>query len=47
MTSKDEIISKIYNDPAGHSSIKQTLEDARQKDKTIKYNDVKNWFEKI
>ena len=46
MTSKDEIISKIYNDPAGHGSMKQTLEDAKQKDKTINYNDVKNWFEK-
>lgn len=46
MTSKDDIISKIYHDEAGYSSIKTTLEDARKKDKTINYNDVKNWFEK-
>jgi len=45
MSSKDDIISKIYFDEAGYSSIKTTLEDARKKDKTITYNDVKKWYE--
>ena len=46
MTSKNDIISKIYYDPAGFDGIKKTLEDARKKDKSITYNDVKEWFEK-
>ena len=43
---KNKIISNVYFDPAGYSSIKTTLEDARKKDKTITYNDVKEWFQK-
>ncbi len=46
MNDKNDIISKIYYDPAGFSSIKTTLEDARKKDKSITYNDVKEWFQK-
>ncbi len=46
MVSKDDIIRKIYFDEAGYGGIKQTYEDARKKDKTINYNDVKNWYEK-
>ena len=42
---KNEVISKIYNDPGGHGSIKETFQDARQKDKTITLFDVKKWFE--
>ena len=38
---KEEIISKIYNDLSGFGSIKQTFEEARKKDKTITLNDVK------
>jgi len=45
MGSKDDIISKIYFDEAGYCCIKTTLEDARKKDKTITYNDVKKWYE--
>jgi len=41
---KNKIISNVYFDPAGYSSIKTTLEDARKKDKSITYNDVKEWF---
>ena len=44
--SKSDIISKIYNDPSGYGSIKTTLADAKLKDKTIKLDDVKNWFNK-
>ena len=46
MTSKNDIISKIYYDPAGFDGIRKTLEDARKNDKSITYNDVKEWFEK-
>ena len=43
---KDEIISKIYNDPSGFGSIKETLKDARKQDPKITYEDVKNWINK-
>ena len=43
---KEETISKIYNDLSGFGSIKQTFEEARKKDKTITLNDVKAWKEK-
>ena len=43
--SKSEIINKIYYDPAGHGSMKTTFEDAKQKDKSISYVDVKKWFD--
>ena len=43
---KEETISKIYNDLSGFGSIQQTLEEARKKDKTITLNDVKAWKEK-
>jgi hypothetical protein len=42
--SKNEIISKIYNDPSGFSSMKTTLDDAKKVDRTIAIDDVKNWF---
>ena len=44
MSSKDEIISKVYFDPAGHSSMNNTLKDAREIDKSIKLDDIKEWF---
>ena len=44
--SKEEIISKIYNDPAGFGSIRETYLEARKKDPTIKYDDVRNWIHK-
>ena len=40
---KDEIIEKCYYDEAGYSSIKETLKDAKVYDKSITYDDVKNW----
>jgi hypothetical protein len=43
---KNDIIDKVYYDPAGHSSIRKTYEDAKKLDKDIKYVDVKAWFEK-
>jgi hypothetical protein len=41
---KNEIISKIYYDPAGFGSAKQTYLEARAKDPSIKYEDVKKWL---
>ena len=37
---KNEIISKVYNDPGGHGSIKENFQEAKQKDKTITLFDV-------
>ena len=39
---KNEVISKIYHDPGGHGSIKETFQDAKKKDNTITLFDVKN-----
>ena len=44
--SKDDIISKVFFDPAGYGSINETLKDAKKFDDTITYDDVKNWKEK-
>ena len=35
MDKKLELIKKIYEDPAGYGSKKETLADAKEKDKTI------------
>ena len=43
---KNEIIKKLYYDPAGFGSIQTTLKDAKAKDKTININDVKAWFKR-
>jgi hypothetical protein len=42
--SKEEIISKIYNDIAGFGSIINTYKEAHAKDNSITLNDVKEWF---
>ena len=44
MTDKNKIISNIYKENYG--SRKDTLEEARKKDPSITYEDVKNWFDK-
>ena len=46
MEGKNKVISKVYYDPSGYASIKQTLLDARKIDKTITYDNVKVWFDK-
>ena len=43
MADKKEIISNVSNEFYG--SIKETLKDAQKKDPSIKYADVKHWFE--
>ena len=45
MSDKNKIISDIYYDRSGYGSIKTTFEDAKKKDKTIKIEDVKRWFD--
>ena len=42
--SKQEIIANIYYDKSGFGSKKTTLEDAKKKDKTIKMQDVEEFF---
>jgi len=42
---KDDIIEKVYFDPAGYGSIRETLKDAVKYDNTITYDDVKKWQE--
>ena len=44
--SKDDIISRIFFDPAGYGSIQTTLNDAKKYDSTITFEDVKKWKEK-
>ena len=46
MSSKQEIIGKIYYDKSGFGSKATTLRDAREKDKTIKMEDVEAFFRK-
>ena len=41
---KNDIIKAIYFDKAGFGSKKQTLKDAREKDRTITMSDVDNFF---
>jgi hypothetical protein len=42
--SKEEIIDKVYNEFYG--SIKSVYEEAKKIDSRIKYDDIKNYFEK-
>ena len=42
---KNDIISRTYFDLAGYGRMQTTYEDAKKIDKSINYQDVKNWFE--
>ena len=42
---KNEVISKIYKDPAGRGSISETYQDVKKVDKTITLSDVKQWMD--
>ena len=44
---KNEIISKVYHDPAGFGSNAATLADAIKYDNTITLQDVKNYAVRI
>ena len=43
---KQDIIKKVYYDPAGYGSMATTLADSRKKDKSITLADVKEFFDK-
>ena len=45
MTEKDEIIEKIYTDPAGFGSVQNTLKEVSKIDLSITKEDVKRWIE--
>ncbi len=47
MDNKADIIARVYYDPSGYGSISETLKEAREYDKSITYNDVKLWKEKL
>ena len=42
--SKQDTISKVYNDLAGYGSLQQTLQDAREVDPSIRLDDVRQWM---
>ena len=44
MNNKNDIIKSVYFDKAGYGNIKNTFDDARKIDNTIKIDDVKQWF---
>ena len=44
MSSKDEVISKIYNDRGGFGSVLKTYKDSKEQDNTITLDNVKSWF---
>ena len=45
-SNKDDIINSIYYDRSGYGSVATTYKDAKEKDKNITLNDVKEWFKK-
>ena len=40
----NKIISGVYYSPSGYASMSQTLADAKKKEKSIKMENVKQWF---
>ena len=42
----DSIIKKIYYDPGGYGSMQDTFNEAKKVDSSIKFSDVKDWFER-
>ena len=46
MPTKKEIIETVYFRPDGFGSLKQVTRDAKTKDDTISYEDVREWKSK-
>ena len=42
----DSTIKKIYYDPGGYGSMADTFKEAKKVDSSIKFSDVKDWFER-
>ena len=47
MASKTDVLKKIYFDRSGFGSLQTTYKDAKEKDKSITMNDVKDFFEEL
>ena len=47
MTTKTDVLKKIYFDRSGFGSMQTTYKDAKEKDKSITMNDVKDFFEEF
>lgn len=45
MADEDKVISSVY--PEFYGSIKDTYDDAKKKDPSIKYDNVNEWFARI
>ena len=45
MANKNAIISKVHYDLNGYGSMNETTKDAKAIDKSIKFSDVKEWFD--
>ena len=43
--SKHDTFCRVYNDLAGYGSLKQTLQDAREVDPSVRLDDVRRWME--
>ena len=43
---RDEVIATVYSVKSSDDSIKTIFKAAKKKDKRVKMNDVKSWFEK-
>ena len=47
MASKQEIIASVYYDRSGYGSKQRTLQESREKDKSITKADIDDLFSKI
>ena len=45
-TSLDKTLARVYYDPAGYGSKKETFDDVKKIDKNVKYSDIVDFFEK-
>ena len=43
---KEKVIHDVFYEPSGHGSIKVTYQDAHEKDPSITYQNVQDWFNK-
>ena len=42
---KTDQTSRLYNDLSGYGSMNEMTKDAKEIDETIKFSDVKDWFD--
>ena len=46
MSDKEETLRKLYFDPSGFQSLQKLYKEAKEKDKGMTLNFVKQWYEK-